>query len=109
MAWDRTWRCRNKGLRLNDFTKAVQAVVDSYKNIQGSVEKEADDCWTCFFTVPSEDNSTESVYEISLYNLGKDGFVLSLEADASDNRLSDEVDQLAEDLAAELEAEPLRL
>jgi hypothetical protein len=109
MAWDRTWRCRNKGLRWDDFNKAVVAVVQSYKGVQGTVEKEADDCWTCFFTVTGEEESEVSTYEISLYNMGKDGFVLSLEADASDNQLSDDADQLAEDLASELNAIPLEL
>ena len=109
MAWDRTWRCRNKNLGFIGFTKAVQVVVESYKGIDSNVEKEADDCWTCFFTVPSEDSDVSNTYEISLYNMGKDGFVLSLEADASDNRLSDEADQLAEDLASALDATPLEL
>ena len=41
--------------------------------------------------------------------MGKDGFVLSLEPDASDNRFSEESDQLAEDLSIELDAEPIDL
>ena len=39
--------------------------------------------------------------------MGKDGFVLSLEVDAADNRLSEDSDQLAEELAIELDAEPI--
>ena len=41
--------------------------------------------------------------------MGKEGFVLSLEVDASDNRLSEDADQLAEELAIELDADPLEL
>jgi hypothetical protein len=109
MAWDRTWSCRNKGLQLQEFTKAAEAVVETYKGIQCRVEKESDDCWTCYFTVLADTESELRRYEISLYNMGKDGFVLSLEVDASDNRLSEDADQLAEELAIELDADPLEL
>ena len=108
MSWDRTWKCRNKKLTLHEFNTAVQAVVTEYQGVTGHVEKESDDCWTCFFTVPKEAGDV-STYEVSLYNMGKDGFVLSLEVDASDNRLSEESDQLAEDLSIELDAEPVDL
>ena len=43
MAWDRTWSCRNKGLTLQEFTKAAEAVVETYKGIQCRVGKESDD------------------------------------------------------------------
>ena len=109
MAWDRTWRCRNKRVQLQDFTAAVEVVVSAYEGVQGSIEKEAEDCWTCFFKVPGDAESEVSTFEVSLYNMGKDGFVLSLEADASDNRLSEDADQLAEELAIELDAEPIEL
>ena len=71
---------------------AVDAVVTEYQGVTGHVEKESDDCWTCFFTVPKEDGDVDT-YKVSLYNMGKDGFVLSLEVDASDNRLSEESDR----------------
>ena len=108
MSWDRTWKCRNKRMTLQEFSAAVEAVVAEYQGVTGRVEKESDDCWTCFFTVPKEDDDVNT-YEVSLYSMGKDGFVLSLEVDASDNRLSEESDQLAEDLAIELDAEPMDL
>ena len=108
MSWDRTWKCRNKRMTLQEFSAAVEAVVAEYQDVAGRVEKESDDCWTCFFTVPKEDDDVNT-YEVSLYSMGKDGFVLSLEVDASDNRLSEESDQLAEDLAIELDAEPMDL
>ena len=106
MSWDRTWKCRNKRMTLQEFSTAVQTVVTEYQGVEGRVEKESEDCWTCFLTVPKEDGKTNT-YEVSLYNMGKDGFVLSLEVDASDNRLSEESDQLAEDLSIELNAEPV--
>ena len=95
-------------MTLHEFSTAVQAVVTEYQGVEGRVERESDDCWTCFFTVPKEDGNANT-YEVSLYNMGKDGFVLSLEVDASDNRLSEESDQLAEDLSIELDAEPVDL
>ena len=109
MAWDRTWRCRKKSIQWDEFRSAAERIGGSYQGIQIELEREADDCWTCFFVVPNEDKTESSVYEVSLYNMGKDGFVLSLEADASDNRMSDESDQLAEDLAEALDAYPLEL
>ena len=95
-------------MTLQELSTAVQTVVAEYQGVEGRVEKESDDCWTCFFTVPKE-NGNVNTYEVSLYHMGKDGFVLSLEVDASDNRLSEESDQLAEDLSIELDAEPVDL
>ncbi len=108
MSWDRAWKCRNKTVTLAEFTAAVQTVVDAYEGVRSQIDKEADDCWTCFFIVPDQEHDTRT-YEVSLYNMGKDGFVLSLEPDASDNRLSEDADQLAEDVAIELDAEPVDL
>ena len=108
MSWDRTWKCRKKRMTIQEFLGAVQKVVAEYQGVDGRVEKESDDCWTCFFTVPKEGGDVNT-YEVSLYNMGKDGFVLSLEIDASDNRLSEESVQLAEDLSIELDAEPVDL
>lgn len=107
MSWDRAWKCRNKRLEFQDFTAAVSVVTTAYESVEGTVEKEAKDCWTCYFTVPGEVDGESNTYEVSLYNMGKDGFVLSLEVDASDNRLSEDSDQLAEELAIELDAEPI--
>ena len=109
MSWDRTWKCHNKRLQLVDFTNAVQVVVGTYEGVEGRVERESDDCWTCFFDVPAEEEGVRNTFEVSLYNMGKDGFVLSLEADAADNSVSEDSDQLAEDLAIELDAEPIDL
>ena len=56
------------------------------------MEKESDDCWTCFFTVPKEDGDVNT-YEASLCTTwGKMGLY------ASDNRLSEESDQLVDAL-----------
>ena len=107
MAWDRVWRCKRKSLSKEDVKRAAENVAKEYKDVRVTIDKESDDCTTCFFTVSEEES--ESIFEISIYDMGKDGFVISLEADASDNQLSDDADQLAEDLADELNALPLEL
>ena len=107
MSWDRTWRLKKKLLPLAEITVAANQVAHLYDGVTVTVNKEAEDCTTCFFTVPQ--NEAPQTYEISIYNMGKDGFVISLEADASDNHKSEDADQLAEDLALELNAEPLLL
>ena len=115
MSWDRSWHCHKKGLTFQDFSTAVATVAAEYQGVTTRIEKESNDCWTAFFMVPTTapehpDEPPEiHTYEISLYEMGRDGFVLSLEVDASDNRLSEEADQLAEDLAEVLDAESLDL
>lgn len=57
-----------------------------------------------------DDDAVGGVVELSLYDMDGDGVLLSLEADASDNGLLvDEADQIADDLADALRAEPLDL
>ena len=84
------------------------------------VEAEAADCHTCFFSVPNHPpewaETTEDtledpgVVELSIYDLDRDGVVLSLEADASDNDwLTDDADQLAETMVEALGGQPLDL
>jgi len=107
MTWDRTWRCKRKNLPVSEITLAAERVANDYQGVSVTVNKEAEECTTCFFSVV-EDQS-ERIYEISIYNMGKDGFVISLEAADADNHSSQDADQLAEDLAMELEAEPLEL
>ena len=51
MSWDRTWKCRNRRITLQEFSSAVEAVVTEYQGVTGRVEKESDDCWTCFSTL----------------------------------------------------------
>jgi len=109
MSWDRTWRCTKKSLNLHELTTAAERIGSQYQGVRVIVEKEAADCTTCFFVVSDEMEKASRTFEISIYNMGKDGFVISLEADASDNHLSEDADQLAEDLAEQLGAVPLEL
>ena len=104
---DRTWRVPWKKLDRARLEEAARAVAGGYEGVSVTVETEGDDCLTCFFSVPGEEGGT---VELSVYDLDADGFVLSLELDASDNvEVGEDAHVLAEDLADELEARPLDL
>ena len=104
---DRTWRVPWKKLERARLEEAARAVAGGYEGVSVVVETEGEDCLTCFFSVPGEEGGT---VELSVYDLDADGFVLSLELDASDNvEVGEDAHVLAEDLAHELEARPLDL
>ena len=108
MTWDRSWNFRKKSFTIQHVKQAAEQVIDQYQGVLVRVEKEAEDCITCFFSIPSlTPNNEPKVIEISIYHMGKNTYILSLETDASDNRTSEDADQLAEDLAAVFSALPL--
>ena len=111
MGWDRTWGFKKRKLKPADVEQAASGVASGYAGVRVKVEKESDDCITCFFTAPIEEGSDqEHVLEVSIYDMGSDGHVISLEADAADNDSAwDDASQLTEDLADALEAHPLEL
>lgn len=109
MSWDCTWRLPGKKLDSDKLGQAVGQVAANYAGVQTEIVSEAKDCTTCFFDVPHGSEGGQITVEISAYDLGKE-WVLSLEADASDNGgYWDEACQLAEDLADAMGAEPLEL
>ncbi len=104
---DRTWRVPWKKLDAKRLEEAAREVAASYEGVTVTVEVEGDDCVTAFFSVPGAEGGT---VELSVYDLEADGFVLSLELDASDNvEVGEDAHVIAEDLAEELEARPLDL
>ena len=108
MTWNRSWSFRKKSFTIQHVKQAAEQVVLQYQGLQVRIEKEAEDCITCFFSVPSGTPDHEAkVIEISIYHMGKNTHVLSLETDAADNRNSEDADQLAEDLAGLFSALPL--
>ena len=111
MSWDRTWGFKKRKLKPGDIQPAATRVSEAYEGVDVTVEKETEDCITCFFSVPAEPDSAEPLcVEISIYNMGSAGHVISLEADAADNSANwDDASQLAEDLADVLEAQALEL
>lgn len=108
MGWDRTWRLKKSRLKLDRIQEAAAKVARGYAGVRVAVEKDGEDM-LCVFTVPAPEGEPLEI-EVSLYNLGKDGHVISLEADAADNHeVWDDASQLAEDLAERLEASELEL
>ncbi|MEC7984291.1 MAG: hypothetical protein VX278_03950 [Myxococcota bacterium] len=109
MGWDRSWGFTHKKLTVKTIEEKASAIAQSYVGVSVSVEKEAEDCISCFFSVPisQEEDTAYQTIEISIYTMSKNQYAISLEADASDNRLSEDADQLAEDMATALEATSL--
>ncbi|MDG1482901.1 MAG: hypothetical protein P8R54_25140 [Myxococcota bacterium] len=108
MGWDRTWRLSKSRLKIDRVQDAAAKVARGYAGVRVLVEKDGEDMM-CVFTVPAPDDN-ELEIEVSIYNLGKDGHVISLEADTADNHeIWDDASQLAEDLAERLEATELEL
>ncbi len=100
---DIAWRVRAKTIDQQKIEESARSISASYEGVSVEIEREDKDCLTLFFTVPSEGVATMEV-EISVYDLRKDGIILSLEADAADNNDAwDDASQIAEDLADALE------
>ena len=92
-------------MNFQQFTEAAQAVASEFEGLQIRLEKEADDCWTCFLDSPIEGSEEVSTCELSVYHLGKkDGFFLSLEAETVSPENLEAADQFAEELALRLDA-----
>ena len=109
---DRNWKIPGKSIDEPGLRAIGEQVAAQYEGVSVQVEKEDADFITFFFSVPWEAGTQEdhATVEVTLYALGKDGLVLSLEADAADNQAAqDDADQLAEDLVGELKGEPLDL
>ena len=109
---DRNWKIPGKSLDEANLRLSGEKVAAQYEGVSVRVEKEDKDFVTFFFSVPWDERLEHghAVIELTLYALGKDGLVLSLEADAADNDAAqDDADQLAEDLVGELHGEPLDL
>jgi hypothetical protein len=102
---DRIWKLPKKSIAEQDFYQAATTVAAGYEGVELSSEREAKDCLSFFFTLPLAAGATIEV-ELSIYDLGGEGVVLSLEPDAAENnQYWDEASQLAEELADELQAD----
>lgn len=118
MSWERLWRLPGKRLDTLAIRQAAASVAAAYEGVAVEVEWEEDDEVTCFFSVPrggtpgngAPHPSEPWEVEVSIYDLGQDGVVLSLEGEAADNDAAfDDACQLAEDLADALDAEPIEV
>jgi hypothetical protein len=101
---DLHWRLATKQLNESELRDAGQGVAASYEGVRVEVEKEDPEFITLFFDVPWDEGSVDAaLVEITVYDLGRDGIVMSLEADAADNDAAfDDAAQIAEDLADRL-------
>jgi hypothetical protein len=108
---DLHWRLRSKQLDLNTLKEAGEAVAAGYDGVSVLVEKEDPEFITLFFAVPVGDGDGEKAeIEITVYNLQRDGLVMSLEADAADNNEAwEDGAQIAEELAEQLKATSLEV
>lgn len=106
---DLVWSIPGRSLDLKKAREAGQRVASSYEGLSVEVEKEDSDCITLFFVVPQETDGDAEV-EISIYDLGRDGLVLSLEPEAGDNEAAwEDAAQLADDLSEALDGRPLEV
>ena len=107
---DRNWKLAGKKLDEARLREAGEAVAKQYEGVHVRVEKEDPEFVTFFFAVPWDEDPEQghAEIEITVYALGKDGLIMSLEADAADNTgAQEDADQIAEDLAGELQGEPV--
>ena len=89
------------------FRARAEVLVEELPGVTVEVELEEADCITAFFEVEQEDGESVTL-EISVYDMGRDGRILSVEEEASDNRDHwDNVCSLGESLAEMMEGHPL--
>lgn len=112
MGWDSAWKLPRRAFALAEVRRAAQEVATSYAGVSVEVEQEDADTITAFFAVPwdEEPDAGMATVELSVYDMDRDGVLLSLEADAADNDEAwDDACELAESLAAALEGEEVEL
>lgn len=103
-----TWTVPMTGLNEKAFRTLSEDVARRYVGVEVTVELEAADTMTAFFEVPEDAEGPAATLELSVYDLGRDGRVLSVEEEASDNRARwDDACQLGEELAEELDGDVL--
>lgn len=103
-----TWTLPMRSMDVAALRTASTEVCAKYVGVTVEVELEEADCATAFFSVPEDDEGPAVLLEVSIYDLGRDGRILSVEEEASDNAVRwDDAGQLGEDLADILGGEPL--
>ena len=103
------WSIPGRSLDLQRIREEGQRIASGYEGVSVEVEKEDTDCISLFYVVPQGEQGDAEV-EISVYDLGRDGLVLSLEPDAADNESAwEDAAQLADDLSEALGGRPLEV
>ncbi len=103
-----SWTLPMKGMNEVAFREACEAVAARYVGVVVTVEREESDCLTAFFAVPEDPGGPKATLEVSIYDLGRDGRVLGVEPESSDNANRwDDACQLGDEVADLLDGEPL--
>jgi len=106
---DLVWSIPGRSLDLQKIREVGQRIAASYEGLSVEVEKEDAECISLFYVVPQGERG-EAEVEISIYDLGRDGLVLSLEPEAADNEAAwEDAAQLADDLSEALGGRPLEV
>lgn len=101
-AFDRAWRLPGRSLDAALVRSTAEGVAAAFEGVSVRVSWEEDDELACLFRLPGAEDEALEV-EISVYDLGADGRVLSLEADAGDNAAAwEEACQIAEEMVEAL-------
>ena len=108
MSVESTWRLPWIGLRESRVLEALTPLAEKYGGLTLTVEEEEPGSITAIFRLPPDpETGLENEVELSFYNLGDDGVVMSLEEEFSDNGEIWEAawelaDAIADDLGAGL-------
>ncbi|HJN75012.1 MAG TPA: hypothetical protein QGF58_13880 [Myxococcota bacterium] len=95
-----SWTVEMRGMDVGAFREMSTSICQRYVGVEVEVELEEADCMTAFFEVPEDDDGPAVTLEVSIYDLGRDGRVLSVEEEASDNAVRwNDACQLGEDIA----------
>lgn len=94
-----TWKVPRRAMNTK-LLREHATTIASKAGVKVEVELESADTVTCFFTLPASDAGPAGTVEVSVYDLERDGVVLSVEEDAGDNDLRwDEACMFGEELA----------
>lgn len=110
-AFESTWRLPWVGLRASRVTEALTPLAEKLGGLELEVEEEEPGSVTAVLILPPDPESGEQAeVELSFYNLGEEGTVMSLEGEFGDNGdIWDTAWELADAIAEELGATPLDL
>ncbi len=78
------WTLAKRGMDVGTFRRLAVELCEDQEGVSVEVELEDVDCMTAFFTLDRPDGEPLEL-EVSVYDLGRDGSILSVEDDCSDN------------------------
>ena len=104
---DMSWTVDLRGMDIGTFRRLAVELCHGLEGVSVEVELEDVDCMTAFFTLAQPEGEALKL-EVSVYDMGRDGAILSVEDDCSDNGDHwDQACELAEALAERMGGELL--